>query len=236
MLFFRRTRKELADANLDDELRFHVEKQVALNLAAGMSPGEARRRALIAFGGVQQARESVREARWGRFGDTLFQDVRFGLRMLIKSPSFTAIAVGMLALGIGANTAIFSAVNAVLFARWSIRNQKQLVLVSEPTAAEKGVTQVSVPNFEDYRRQQTTFEQLSLWLGQSINLTGQERPDRLIGAFVSDNYFEMLGVRPSTGRTFLPGDDKPGASPVAIITYEVWQTRFGGDSGVIGRQ
>jgi len=224
------------EQDLNDEMRFHLEKEIEANVAGGMNAEEARRRALIDFGGVQQAREAVHRVSARNVLESSLQDIRFGVRMLRKSPSFTAIAVGILALGIGANTAIFSAVNAVLFARWSIRNQQQLVAVSEPTGADKGVTLVSVPNFEDYRRQQTTFEQLSLWLGQSINLTGQERPDRLIGAFVSDNYFEMLGVKAGAGRTFLPGDDMPGANPVAVVTHKVWQTRFGGDSGLVGRQ
>lgn len=220
---------------LDEEMQFHLEKQIEANIAAGMPPEEARRQALIEFGGVQQTREAVRQVHWGRFLETVLQDLSFGIRMLRKSPGFTFVAVSILALGIGANTAIFSAVNAVLFARWPIHKQQQLVLVREPTAINQGFV-VSIPNFEDYRRQQSTFEQLSLWVGQSINLTGRERPDRLIGAFVSDNFFELLGVRARLGRTFLPGDGEPGAANVAVISHEAWKTRFGGDPGFLNHK
>jgi len=223
------------EQDLNDEMRFHLEKEIEANVAGGMNAEEARRRALIDFGGVQQAREAVHRVSARNVLESSLQDIRFGVRMLRKSPSFTAIAVGILALGIGANTAIFSAVNAVLFARWSIRNQQQLVAVSEPTGADKGVTLVSVPNFEDYRRQQTTFEQLSLWLGQSINLTGQERPDRLIGAFVSDNYFEMLGVHPARGRLFHASDEHgPNSAPYIVLSYDFWHSQFDSDVSIIG--
>jgi len=230
-------RKANGAQELDDELRFHLEKEIELNLRRGMTPEEARRHGLLAFGGVQQVREAVRRQRSLSFIETLWQDVAFGARVLRKAPGFTAITVAILALGIGANTAIFSAVNTILFARWPVPHQEQLVLVKEVSPANEGYI-VSVPDFEDYRGQQSTFQQLSLWLSQSINLTGPgaARPDRLIGAFVSDNFLELLGVKVSMGRGFLPGDDAPGAGSVAIIAYDAWQTRFGADPAILGRQ
>lgn len=219
----------------EEELSFHLEQQVQANIAAGMRAEDARRRALIAFGGVQQTRERVDEVRWTHSLETVVQDARYAARVLRNSSGFTAIAVLTLALGIGANTAIFSAVNATLFSRWPVRDQQQLVLVREPAAANQGYL-ISVPDFEDYRAQQSTFEQLSLWVGQTVNLTGREHPDRLVGAFVSANFFDMLGVKASLGRTFLAGEDKLGAAPVGVISYEAWQNRFGGKPDFVGQQ
>ena len=221
------------EQGLSDEFRFHLEKQIELNLAAGMNTEEARRQALITFGGIQQTRESVHRQYWTHTLETLLQDIHYAVRLLRKSPGFAAIAISILALGIGANTAIFTAVNTVLFARWPVRHQEQLMLVREPSATNQGFL-ISIPNFDDYRHQQTTFQQMSLWLGQTINLTGREHPERLVGGFVSDNFFGMLGVNVARGRTFLPDDDRPGAAPVAVISDEAWHTRFGSDPALLG--
>src|SRR5215470_15985713 len=201
--------------DVDDELEFHVSRQIEVNLKQGMSPQEARRQALIAFGGVQQTRETVVTQRGLPTVESIIQDLRYALRMMRKAPGFNFVAVSILAFGIGANTAIFSAVNTILFARWSVPEQSRLMLIKEPSASNSGFL-ISVPNFEDYQRRQTTFQSLSLWVGKSVNLTGQERPERLIGAFISANFFETLGVRAGTGRLFQVGDDKPGAAPVAV--------------------
>src|SRR5262249_21677291 len=228
-------RKNRARVDVDQELRFHLEKEIELNSARGMSPDEARRQALIAFGGIQQTQEAVRAVGWRHIANTFLQDVRYGARMLRKSPGFPAVALVSLALGIGANTAIFSVVSSVLYPSWGLRNPQQLVVVREATANNKGYM-ISVPDFEDYRRQQSTFSHLSLWISQSINLTGQERPDRLVGSFVSDNFFEMLGTKAIMGRTFLPGEDQPGADRVALLGYSTWQNRFGSDAKILGRR
>jgi putative ABC transport system permease protein len=227
-------RKDRARVDVDQELSFHLEKEIELNSARGMSPEEARRQALIAFGGVQQTQEAVRAVGWRHIANTFLQDVRYGARMLRKSPGFAAVALVTLALGIGANTAIFSVVSSVLYPSWGLRNPQQLVVVREATANNKGFM-ISVPDFEDYRRQQSTFSHLSLWISQSINLTGQERPDRLVGSYVSDNFFEMLGTKAVRGRTFLPGEDQPGADRVALVGYSAWQKRFGADATILGR-
>jgi putative ABC transport system permease protein len=220
--------------DVDEELEFHLSRQIEINLKQGMSSEEARRQALIAFGGVQQTRETVVNQRGLPTVESIIQDLRYALRMMRKAPGFTFVAVSILAFGIGANTAIFSAVNTIVYARWSVPEQGRLMLIKEPSASNSGVL-ISVPNFEDYQRRQTTFQQLSLWVGKSVNLTGRERPERLIGAFVSANFFETLGVRAGTGRLFQAGEDKPGAAPVAVISYEAWQTRFGGDPHMLGR-
>jgi len=168
--------------------------------------------------------------------ETLIQDLRYALRMLRKSPGFTAVAVVTLALGIGANTAIFSLVNSVLLLKLPFRNPDKLVIVRDPARAGDDGYGVSVPDFEDYRAQQHTFQDLSLWVDQSINLTGTERPDRVIGAFVSANIFHLLEVQPFKGRLFVAGEDRPEANRVVVVSYGTWQNRFGSDPNFIGRE
>jgi putative ABC transport system permease protein len=223
------------DPDLQNELVFHLESEIRKNIASGIPPEEARRQALIAFGGVQQTKERVREMQWRHTLDTITQDLKYAFRMLRKSPVFTTVALLTVALGVSANTAIFSAVVSVLYPDWGVRKPEQIVSVREATTTNTGYM-VSVPNFEDYRRQQNTFQELSLWINQSINLTGAEKPERLVGGFVSANFFDMLGVSAHIGRTFLAGEDQPGAGYVAVLGFTAWQTRFGADAEVIGRQ
>jgi putative ABC transport system permease protein len=170
--------------------------------------------------------------------DAIFQDVRYAFRRLRKSPAFTVIAVLTLALGIGANTAIFSVVNAVLLRPLPFRDPGQLVFLREAAAKiDNGFSgmSTSVPNVEDYR-QQHAFDLLSIWTAQSVNLTGQEKPDRLVGSFVSSNFFQLFEVTPQLGRTFTPHDERPGAEREVVLSYGTWKTRFGGDANILGRQ
>ncbi|HWC18233.1 MAG TPA: permease prefix domain 1-containing protein, partial [Terriglobales bacterium] len=184
-----------AERELEDEFRFHMEQEIQKNIAAGMSVEEARRHARIEFGGIESTKEECRELRLGYWLETTLSDLSYGLKLLRKSPGFTVVAIALLALGIGANTAIFSAVNAVLLARWPFPHPEKIVVIAEGAPPKPGWSLVSVPNYEDYARENKTFDQIALWIGQSVNLTGQERPDRLIGAFVSTNFFEMFGTR-----------------------------------------
>src|SRR5262249_27269897 len=112
---------------------------------------------------------------------------------------------------------------------------EKVVFISEGAKAETDWTLVSVPNFEDYRRQQTTLSQLALWIAQSVNLTGQDRPDRLVGSFVTSNFFDIFETKPAMGRLFLPADDQPGAPNVAVPSHDAWQTRFGSDPNILSR-
>ncbi len=164
---------------------------------------------------------------------SLWQDVRYGLRMLAKKPGFSALTVLILALGIGANTAIFSVVNAVLLRPLPFRDADGLVMVFEKTGGDRDV--MSFPNFQDYREQNNVFESLSAFNVQSVNLTGVERPDRVRGGFVSASFFQMLDVQPATGRTFAPREDEPGAERVAVVNHELWQRRFGADPNLVGK-
>ena len=224
------------EPELASELHFHLELEFQKNLASGMSEQEAWRQAKIAFGGIEGVKDQCRELRFGGWFESAGRDVLYGLRLLRKTPGFAFVAVAILALSIGANTAIFSAVNAVLLTRWPFPHPEKIVFVSEDAHSNFGLSLVSVLNFEDYRHQQRTFDQLALWIAQSVNLTGQDRPDRLIGSFVTTNFFDVFGARPSLGRLFLPGEDRPGGPYVAVLSDAAWQTHFGSDVQILGRQ
>jgi len=165
---------------------------------------------------------------------TLAQDVKYGLRMLAKSPGFTLVAVLALALGIGANTAIFSVVNAVLLRPLPYQDPDQLVFISEHTEQVPDMS-VSYLNFLDWQRQNQVFSSIAAFQGQNFNLTGVDRPERLSGWNVSQSFFATLGVKPFLGRDFLFDEDQPGGRPVVVVTYGFWQRRFGGDPGLVGK-
>jgi predicted permease len=165
--------------------------------------------------------------------ETLWQDLRYGLRLLAKNPGFTAVAVLTLALGIGANTAIFSVVDSVLLRPLPFKQSEQLVVLftKDSHAARNWV---SYPDFQDWRQQSKNFDAIAAWVPQSVNLTGQGEPKRVVGAFVSANFLPMLGVEPVTGRNFREGEDHPG-DHVAIISYGMWQGMLGGDPNLLGK-
>ena len=228
-------RKEERDRQLSDELAFHLEKQVEQNLAAGMSAEEARRAALRAFGGVEQIKEECRDTWGARFIDALLQDVRFGLRMLAKNPGFTAVAVLTLALGIGANTAIFSVVNAVLLKPLPYAEPDRLMAVG--SMRFRGVPSpdtLSYPDFFDYRARNHVFEHLVTGRGTSLTLTGYGPPRQLHGNMTTWDLFPALGIAPVLGRGFLPSEEAAGAR-VAVLSHALWQSQFGGDPGIVGR-
>jgi putative ABC transport system permease protein len=172
-----------------------------------------------------------------RLEDEMFQDLRFGLRMLWKNPGFTLIVVFTLSLGIGANTAIFGVVNAVLLRSLPYESPERLVMLSESDGQRKVQSMdVSGPNFLDWRSQAQSFERMAAFDSEeNFNLTGGELPERVKGATVSEDFFLTLGVTPVAGRAFLPEEAKPGAAPVVMLSHALWQRRFGGDRGVVGR-
>ncbi len=166
--------------------------------------------------------------------ETLWNDARYGARMLSRTPGFTFVAVLTLALGIGANTAIFSIVNALLLKPLPLPDSERLLSISGADA--KGQQQfVSFPDFEDIQKQQTLFEGFSAMVPQSVNLTGRSEPQRVRGGFVSDNFFKVVGVEPTMGRGFNQGDDALSATPVCILQHEAWQNVFGGDPQIVGK-
>src|SRR5215208_5026062 len=166
---------------------------------------------------------------------TLFQDLRFGVRTLAKRPGFALVAVLTLALGIGANTAIFSVVNAVLLRPLPFREAERLVVVYETTQSVPR-DYVSVPNLEDYRSGSRSFEGFATFVPQSVNLTGAgAEPERVVGAFVTSSFFPVLGIRPARGRAFTAEDDAQGGGQVALLAHELWQRRFGADPEIVGK-
>ncbi|HEY6290079.1 MAG TPA: ABC transporter permease [Terriglobia bacterium] len=247
-------RKRL-EATLDEELRAHLEMLVEENVRRGMPPDEARYAALRSFGGLEQVKELYREQRGLPMIETLMQDVRYGFRMLAKSPGFTAVVILSLALGIGANTAIFSLIDAVMLTMLPVRQPEQLVLLNWVSKGQSYAirgydghswqdkmgrdigTSFSYAIYRAIRARNNAFSDV---LGfaeadQRLNVIASGLSGLAKGEYVSGNYFSTLGVGAALGRTFVPADDKTGAAPVAVISYAYWTSRFGRDPSVVGK-
>jgi putative ABC transport system permease protein len=230
--FFRRGQTE---KHLDAELRFHLEQQIADYVAAGMKPEEARRQARLEFGGLDQVKEECRDVGAAHVLETLAQDVRYGLRQLRRNPSFTAVAVLTLALGIGANTAIFGVLNAVLLRPLPYKSPDQLVQIWETDLKSKtSQGPASYPNFLDWRAQNHVFQSVAAYNWATFTLRGSEEPIHVEGLIVSADLFSVLGVEPVLGRAFLPEEDQPSHYAV-VLSHKLWRGRFGSDPGVLGR-
>src|SRR5215208_6887929 len=165
---------------------------------------------------------------------TLMQDLRYAARMLIKRPGITLIAIITLGLAIGASTAIFSVVSAVLLKPLPYKDPQQLVWVWEVLSG-RGQTQFSPAEFLDYQAQNQVFTAMTAYRQMAFTLTGQGEPEQLNGLIVTDNFFSLLGVAPERGRSFQPDDGRAGAPRVAVISHDFWQTRFGGDVNLVGK-
>jgi putative ABC transport system permease protein len=227
---------ETVHREIDEEAQFHIDMRAEEYVRRGLTPEAARREAERRFGRLSQIKEMGYEVRGGGLVETLWQDLRYGARMLLKAPGFTSIAVITLALGIGANTAIFSVVNAVLLRPFPYEAPERLVILQESISGGAGIT-VSYPNFADWRAQNTVFSTMAAVRSlESFNLTGTGEPERLQGRIVSAEFFSTLGIKPLLGRDFLAEEDRPGATPAAILSHGFWQRRFGEDPGVIGKQ
>jgi putative ABC transport system permease protein len=227
--------KRELEQEVEDEIRSHLELQFEDNLRLGMNPEEARRQAQIKFGGVTQTQERYREQRGLPMLETFLQDLRFGARMLKKNPGFTFIAVLTLGLGIGANTAIFSMVYALLLRPLPYAEAERLVQLAEKSRAG-GRLDVSYPNFDDWRARAQSFEGMASVRNQSFSLTGVDQPVQLRGRTVSWNFFQLLGVQPQLGRVFVDADDKYGATRTVLLSHGMWQDRFGGAADVLGKK
>jgi len=229
-------RRGQVEAELNEELRYHLERQIEVNTAAGMSVEEARYAALRAMHGLDQRKEECRDMRRVRLIEDLWRDFRFSLRSLLKRPGFTAIALLALALGIGANTAIFSLVNAVILQPLPYRDPDRLISVygtrNRSTQGSVGPT-----DFLDYRSQNKTFEQFAASGSMMLpmNLTGSGEPERLNASIITGNYFDTFGVRPALGRGFSLENEKTGQDHVTVLSHAFWQTRFGGDPNIVNK-
>lgn len=228
-------RRERADRELDDELRFHIERAIAANIAAGMPPEEARRAALREFGGIDQIREECADMRHVNWLQDFAQDVRYGARMLRKSPGFTAVAVLTLALGIGANTAIFSVVYAVLLKPLPYPRPSQLVVISDSNP-QQGIRNggTSYQDFRELRDENDIFAEIGGLTGHDLTLTGHGDPFQVNTAGTTPGLLAAMGVKPLLGRIFLPQEGKLGAAPVVVLSENLWRDRFGADPHVIG--
>ncbi|MGH9702529.1 MAG: ADOP family duplicated permease, partial [Candidatus Acidiferrales bacterium] len=216
------------------ELQTYVEIETEENISRGMAPKEARLAAHRKLGNRALIREEIFRMNSLGFLETLWQDARYGARMLRKNPGFTAIAVLTLALGIGANTAIFSVVNAVLIRPLPYRDANQLVVLHE-TSPRVGEVSVSYPNFLDWRAQSRAIPQMAAVHNAGFSLSGVTQPENIEGLAVSPNFLSLLGVRPILGRDLLPGEETPGTAPVVLVSYPLWQSHLGADPNAIGR-
>lgn len=229
-------RRERYEAELDAELRDHYERQRERNLAAGMTPGEAARQAAILVGGAGQIKEACREARLGQLLETWLQDVRYAVRSLNKNPGFALAAMVTLALGIGANTAIFSLVYGALLRPLPYLHGEQLVVLHQD-AAKANVQDFpfSVKEIADYRDHNHTLAGVAEHHTMSFLLISPDTAERVDTAVVSANFFDVLGVRPLLGRTFVASDEAPGGPAVLILSYKYWQTHQSGDPKIVGK-
>ena len=232
------TRKHKVDRELTEEVSAYVEMLTEQNMERGMNKQDARRAALMEVGGLEQVKEEVRAGRTGFALETLLQDLRYGIRALLKKPGFTATAVIALALGIGANTAIFSVINGVLLRSLAYADPDSVVTVWERSVRGTRPTNVVSPaNFLDWQKQSTSFEHMGAVMEQRANLTGGGGdPEEIKVQFVSQPFFPALGVQPLLGRFFLPEEDRVGGELVVILSNELWRTRFGADPAIVGRQ
>lgn len=232
--FFRR---QQVDNELTDELRDHLEQQIQENLTAGMSPEEARYSALRALGGMTQIEQQCRDARGGSVIEDLVQDLRYGLRQLLRSPGFSALAILCLTLGIGANTAVLSWIEGILFRPYpAVAHQERLLALAGTARGETGPTALSWPDYLDLQRNCTLCDAffVSKITGSTLNVG--ERAEVTRGSIVSANYFDAIGVHPILGRGFEPGEDAGSDShPVAVISYQLWRNRFKGDPQIVGK-
>ena len=222
-------RRKRSTQRLNDEIQFHLDQQIAENRAAGMSPAEARHSAMRTFGNPTVLKEEMRDT-WGwRWLEQIAQDLRYAARMFRKSPAFTSVAVLTLGLGIGANIAIFSVVDTVLLHSLPYPDSARLVSIARTTAS------ASIPMFTYWEQNNPGFEDLCAYQpGVAMNLETGDPPDLLEVTKASQNYFRLFGANPLIGRTFSEAEDQPRGPAVVVLSYGLWQRRFGGDPSLLG--
>ncbi len=223
-----------SERELDAELRFDLAQRIEANVRAGMVPEDARGAALREFGGFELTKEECRDERGTRWLEDVWQDVRFGLRMLRKSPGFTAVAILTLALGIGANTAIFSVVEGVVLAPLPYSQPDRLVMVWESNPRFPRVF-ISYPNFRDWQLSSRSFQQMAAFRQQGYDLTNRGAPEHLDGKAISAGFFTILGANMSLGRDFTLQEDVQGGASAVIISNRLWKNRFDGSSSALGK-
>ncbi len=227
-------RRKRMEEQLDKELRFHMEQHAADLIAQGRNPGDARREARLAIGGPEQVKEECRDARGTRWLEDFAQDVRYALRTMRQKPGFAVVALLTLALGIGATTVMFTVVRSVLLAPLAYPEPDRLIAVHVSSEKSGDGWPMSYPDFQDTQKASRSLEHVAAWGYGAFTMTEPGEPDHLYAHMVSADLFTALGVNLVTGRNFLPDEDKPNAAPVAIISFELWQERFGGKPEAVG--
>src|SRR5207244_9257166 len=217
--------KNQTELDLSEELQFHLQNQIDEYVAQGMNPKEARHAAFRSLGGIEQAKEECRDARKVNLIDNFLQDVRFGLRILRRSPGFSILAILCLTLGIGANAAVFSWIEGILFRPYpAVTHQDRLVAVVGTARGEPGNPDVSWPDLVDFRSGCPRIEAFIAEKITGVTLTIGDRAERATGSVVSSNYFDARGVRPILGRGFEPSEEVGrNAHPVTVISYRIWK-------------
>jgi predicted permease len=228
-------RRETVLRDIEEELRVHVEMETETNINRGMAPDEARAAALKSFGNLVRNTERGYDIRGGGWLETLWQDLRYGLRMMLKNPGFATIAALTLALGIGANTAIFSVVNAALLRPLPYDATRLVAVDAFNPQKEKSAYGAPPGDFWDWQEQSRTFEQLAMHSGGGIDLKESERIESISGARVTVNFFATFGVQPMLGRAFVNEEGLLNGPQVVILSHRLWQQRYGGDPQIVGR-
>ena len=238
MSWWRRQRhRDRAEAELDAEMRDHLERQVADHVRTGLSPREARRRARLEFGGLDQVKEMCRDVRGTRWIEDVLRDLRYAVRRLTRDRSLVALAVSTLGLGIGLNVTIFTMVHAIFVRGLPYDEPERIVKVWSGSDLSSLYQRVSLPDFEDYRRDASSLSGLAAFtVDGRIGLSdGEHAPEPLNGSLVTPNLFSLLGQPALLGRDFLPADDRRGAEGTVILGYRLWRDRYGADPDVVGR-
>jgi macrolide transport system ATP-binding/permease protein len=230
-------RRSRMENEMDAELRFHIEAYAEDLVRKGVPRPEAMRRARMEFGGIDRTKEECREARGVHLVETLAQDLSYGFRVLRRSPGFSILAILCLTLGIGANAAVFSWIEGILFRPYpAVTHQERLLALTGTARGESGPTAISWPDLLDLQRSCTLIDSFIVNKIMGTTLSVGDRAERAVGSIVSANYFDAIGVRPILGRGFEPGEDSGrNAHPVTVISYQLWKGRFKGDPQIIGK-
>src|ERR1700737_520993 len=231
------SRRGKLESDLDAELKSHLEMAIELNLARGMSAEQARREALLNFGGLEQTKELYRERRGLPIFENALQDLRFGIRILRRSPGFSILIILCLTLGIGANAAVFSWAEGILFRPYpAVAHQEQLLALAGTARGESEGAGISWPDFLDLQRSSTLCDAFFVSKITGSTLSIGDHAEVTTGSIVSANYFDAIGVSPILGRGFEPGEDiGNNAHAAVVISYDLWQNRFKGDPQIVGK-
>lgn len=232
-------RRNCVERELEEEFQFHIEQRMELEIAKGLSPEEARSAALCAMDGVEQRKEECRDMRRVNYIDDLLRDLRYAGRNLRRSPGFATLTILIMALGIGANTAVFSVVNGVLLKPLSYRDPDRIVTLSDFSKTREAATalskQVSIPDFQDWHDQSSSFEAMAYYASRETAVMPGSTAEYARVTSVSAEFFRLFAIEPIAGRFFTAEEMKPGSGGALIISYAYWQSHFGGDPRALGQ-